>query len=433
MSSYTASISISQLPHLFQDAIAITQSLGLKYIWIDCLCIVQDSAQDWETEAASMASIYENAAFTIAATNNEGCEESLFQHLQPPPHPGQITESEGKAIWLRRRPQHPFSVSQRGYERAGETSADWIDFPLLSRGWVYQEHLLSKRYVYFGKKELAFECREAIWCECQSQTIRNTETLRKMPLADRLRDWTKVIEQYMRLELTYETDRLPAIAGVAELYQRLYGGSYIAGHWFEDMKRQLCWFQQQRARTDVDSPRRPNANKVPTWSWVAATELLEWDIATEDQLEFLTFQREPRSSPYMAGPVELTIRGPILSATVHHDEEWWSLTHARMGQGPKDEPRTRFGLGIKACDAICEFYADDRTEQGPVPATTSGFPVTLLICGESSGLVLRLLDEAHQLYQRIGYFRGTIRLKNGNALKHPGLSRLSTVRTITLI
>lgn len=58
----------AELPNTFQDAITVTRMLGLKYIWIDSLCIVQDDAQDWEREAAKMAIIFEAAYVTIAAT-----------------------------------------------------------------------------------------------------------------------------------------------------------------------------------------------------------------------------------------------------------------------------------------------------------------------------------------------------------------------------
>lgn len=57
-----------KLPSTFQDAITVTRRLGIAYIWIDSLCIVQDDAQDWEREAAKMALIFESAYLTIAAT-----------------------------------------------------------------------------------------------------------------------------------------------------------------------------------------------------------------------------------------------------------------------------------------------------------------------------------------------------------------------------
>lgn len=58
----------AKLPNTFQDAISVTRRLGIRYLWIDSLCIVQDDAQDWEREAAKMALIFEAAYITIAAT-----------------------------------------------------------------------------------------------------------------------------------------------------------------------------------------------------------------------------------------------------------------------------------------------------------------------------------------------------------------------------
>ncbi|OHF04179.1 TOL protein [Colletotrichum orchidophilum] len=59
--------SVHELPRTWQDAIRLTQSLGYRYIWIDALCIIQDSLYDWEIEAASMGQVYENCHLNIAA------------------------------------------------------------------------------------------------------------------------------------------------------------------------------------------------------------------------------------------------------------------------------------------------------------------------------------------------------------------------------
>ncbi|KAH7061770.1 heterokaryon incompatibility, partial [Paraphoma chrysanthemicola] len=67
LQQYQASIPTSQLPKNFIDAIAITEVLGLSYLWIDCLCIIQDSTSDWEIESANMDAVYLNATVTIAA------------------------------------------------------------------------------------------------------------------------------------------------------------------------------------------------------------------------------------------------------------------------------------------------------------------------------------------------------------------------------
>ena len=61
-------IDFSTLSKTFQDAVLVTRSLGLKYLWIDSLCIVQDSKKDWEIESSKMGTYYSYAQICIAAT-----------------------------------------------------------------------------------------------------------------------------------------------------------------------------------------------------------------------------------------------------------------------------------------------------------------------------------------------------------------------------
>jgi hypothetical protein len=61
-------ISFLQLPKTFQDAIQVVRTLGIRYIWIDSLCIIQNSDQDWHKEASAMLKVYKHALFNIAAT-----------------------------------------------------------------------------------------------------------------------------------------------------------------------------------------------------------------------------------------------------------------------------------------------------------------------------------------------------------------------------
>lgn len=72
-------ISLREFPHMMQDAISVLRQLGILYVWIDCMCIIQDDKDDWETEAATMASVYANAELTLAATWCAGSGQSLFQ------------------------------------------------------------------------------------------------------------------------------------------------------------------------------------------------------------------------------------------------------------------------------------------------------------------------------------------------------------------
>jgi hypothetical protein len=66
------------LPETFREAIEVCRAVGVRYSWIDSLCIVQNSLGDWEKESATMGGGYANAYFTIAATGAANSTKGLF-------------------------------------------------------------------------------------------------------------------------------------------------------------------------------------------------------------------------------------------------------------------------------------------------------------------------------------------------------------------
>ena len=147
------SIPLAYLPKTFRQAIQFTRKLGIQYLWIDSLCIIQDSHQDWQHEAALMGSIYENAFITIAATAASNDDEGFLRG--PPSHYRayqlrcKTTEGTMEDIHVRRHLVH--------------FKSDWArDQPLLSRAWCFQERLLSPRVLHFAPDELWWECRTCV-------------------------------------------------------------------------------------------------------------------------------------------------------------------------------------------------------------------------------------------------------------------------------
>lgn len=160
LTSRKAGISWQSIPKTFQEAIQLTLSLGFRFIWIDCLCIVQDDADDWEVQSSLMSEIYQDAALTIAATSssgdNEGCCSKNAQHvpaieLTSPEHISQYR------IAVRRPLVHWHDETTKSLRS---------HFPLLTRGWAFQERLLSPRVLHVCGSELVWECRETSHCEC---------------------------------------------------------------------------------------------------------------------------------------------------------------------------------------------------------------------------------------------------------------------------
>lgn len=152
------------LPQTFQDAIRVIRWLDRRFIWIDSLCIVQDSARDWEEEAAKMAGIYSGCELLIASSRAASCEEGFLQ-LRSGDKLVLSTNREGKAVrvYSRKRKHEPYG---------GPVPYEFFDLPLFSRGWCFQERLMAPRTLYFTKDELYFQCRKGDVCECDGANHR---------------------------------------------------------------------------------------------------------------------------------------------------------------------------------------------------------------------------------------------------------------------
>ncbi|ORX97177.1 heterokaryon incompatibility protein-domain-containing protein [Clohesyomyces aquaticus] len=152
----------SMIPKTFRDAISYVSKLSIQYVWIDSLCIVQDNAEDWDVESSKMADVYSNAYLTLAATSSPGGSQGCFTEEHRPFDNSGIDYSEDEGTKLRqfaiRKPlKHWHNLPPR---------LQIEPFPLLSRAWVFQERLLSPRFLHFCEEELVWECRQLSICEC---------------------------------------------------------------------------------------------------------------------------------------------------------------------------------------------------------------------------------------------------------------------------
>lgn len=148
------------LPKTFQDAVTLTSLLGITYIWVDSLCIIQNDAEDWATESAKMADIYEHASLTLSATvsagDSYGCFPDSFTTSRSLPI--SLPEDVGTCEVAVRKP-----ISH--WDTFGQSELH-ARFPLMSRAWAFQERMLSRRVLHFSEHELVWECRELSICEC---------------------------------------------------------------------------------------------------------------------------------------------------------------------------------------------------------------------------------------------------------------------------
>lgn len=155
ISSFQESIDYDQLPRTFQDAILVTRKLGIRYLWIDSLCIIQDDADDWEKESKRMEGVFSAAYCTIAATCASGSADGFLKNR---PARDYVTK---------RTNQHPDIYICPAIDNF---QVDVEDSELNQRGWVLQERVLSRRTIYYTQQQCYWECGEGIRCETLKKT-----------------------------------------------------------------------------------------------------------------------------------------------------------------------------------------------------------------------------------------------------------------------
>lgn len=327
--SHINGINFSTLPKTFQDAILLTNGMNLQYIWIDSLCIIQDDVLDWQQQSALMADIYAGSLLNIAAAHGRDSASGLFnfRSTYTPLHSGISEGNEHERIPFCEDPQgldtpasahkltgsRPIFIRPSLYATHMSYIGGWQDqnpAPLDTRGWVYQERILSPRTISFHASELIWECRKERWCECtmmsdylsswkmpkhnpmevspgynmkpvqlQHGCIENHSTIAKSILMS----WYGHVRDYCALQLTKEEDRLPAISGIASRTLKLLNnvstseGSviqdnprYVAGMWGYKLNGSF-WVTGYPWYTNRGSCRlrRCKTFLAPTWSWAS--------------------------------------------------------------------------------------------------------------------------------------------------------------------
>lgn len=272
-------ISLPALPKTFQDAVVIARRLGLKYLWIDSLCIIQDSAQDWQTESGKMADIYRNSFITITAISS------------PDSHGGCFSPEVLSDLCFRLEGRHIDTLIAAQYSEGdgvvSKLAAFEKAYPVLTRAWIYQERMLSRRVLRCHHREFQFECREGNACECGNgylpphivpNTAASLELVQEKSEYAELEQslgtnggsatdqtsqqhWQKPVMQYAKLRLTKESDRLPALSGCAKDFNRLLGDKCLAGLWRTSLAQGMLW----AVNFPIDQP-RPAVWTAPSWS-----------------------------------------------------------------------------------------------------------------------------------------------------------------------
>lgn len=241
-------MSWDSLPKTFRDAIEVTRAVGLRYMWIDSLCIIQDDHEDWLREAEKMGLIYQRARLTIAASHAKDGTDGCFlerTHIS----------SAVEVPYINSDGQHLGSMFIQACGNPGDREPD--SGPLGKRAWITQEWILARRVVFYTKSRLVWLCRSLLG---------DLETGRKVPISANATNWESIVHDYSRRHLTFTKDKLVALQGLAnEIQKASSSGQYHFGIWSQDIPRHLLWRKTSMLTKSAEEL------QIPSWSWASKT------------------------------------------------------------------------------------------------------------------------------------------------------------------
>ncbi|PQE10517.1 heterokaryon incompatibility protein [Rutstroemia sp. NJR-2017a BVV2] len=336
---------MSELPQNFRDAIIVTRALGLRYLWIDSICIIQDSKDDWEVEIKNMGSIYGTAHLVVAATSSSSSNSGFLARevkasVQMPLHS------------VNGSPLGQYCIRSQSRAGGGGWFQDIGMSPWNMRGWTLQERLLSRRVIHFTTEKIYFEC-------CTTDSSEEGDITRDMPgeldtmmaslefqhllgLTKQISSiqkvdgyeaaarsaynlWYTLVTMFSGRQLTFESDKFPAISGLAVEIGALLKDSYLFGLWLNDLVMGLMW-QPNIINMSQGYPRvsKGGLRQAPSWSWAAYNGGVSYYSNAlsrdSDGQSLRIIEANPMTSgftpPEMSAPAKLKVSGLLKQATI---------------------------------------------------------------------------------------------------------------------
>lgn len=430
--SYGTAIPFEEQLPTVKDAAKVCQGIGLQYLWIDALCIIQDDSNDKSVEIAKMTSIYGSATVTIAAARSSSATEGFLGERFPGPREGatvsyRCIDGELGSITLVKLDDHGFEPVE----------------PIDERGWTLQERLMSSRIIEFGSRQTRWICPETGssggfslegftdgWKrDVNYSSKRRTEALENIRITSSTIDfygrprnsqfkeyskamqhWEKICETFTERALTISSDRALAISGIAQIFAESSGDQYIAGLWKSCFHSGLLWKIGHSTLSPKNIP-QPTTYQGPSWSWLSVNGPVNFGQMcrpSECVAEILSCETEPVNETAPYGLIREGSGRLVLAARTAKGMRY--KTPLRSPGKFKDEVMILgFGKSM-VCYATAEMHCDveeaeiDEVEEAAgclVAEISRENNENKLYC---QGLVLRWSSPERKTYTRVGRF-----------------------------
>ncbi|KAF9464042.1 heterokaryon incompatibility protein-domain-containing protein [Collybia nuda] len=407
--TYTDLIDPKKIPKTIRDTVIVIRKLGLRYLWVDSYCIIQDSDDDKAHELSRMRLNYRNAFITILAAKANAVSEGFLASTSPSPR----FEPIRLPFWCPNGTIGTITAVRRSPN---------LQEPVDSRAWCLAERVLSPRMLVFSTLGLQYECQMG-HVNVNGSPLGLPYSVPRLPdhafTSEPGKDpnwqldmcWDTILQKYTERGLTVSTDKLAALSGVAEQVHRLWPNStYAAGLWTHQLPSALLWSQRY-------CETRPGIYRAPSWSWAAVDGQIVPRGMTGDAAGWRSASAGPKDSEIICEVVSghLVLSAEVAQATwdTHDDSE----VHALLPDKKSGNGLVVAGLrGLDGHVGTLHMDAIDHRETHPMQVmlagvTKNGVPLPYItrfgqhdICGLMLVPVDKQGGNGVSTYRRIGRF-----------------------------
>ncbi|OPB41358.1 hypothetical protein A0O28_0080760 [Trichoderma guizhouense] len=395
-------IPYDQFLQTIKDAIQVTMALDLQYLWIDALCIIQDSNQDKAEQISRMAEIYEQAYITISAARATAVPEGFL-------HDRYVAGEKGFRM--------PFTCQDGQTSTVilwqGREPDAWE--PIDQRSWCLQESILSPRVLEYGTHNIRWHCARSRADESKLQSdgwVGHSRTFAQLNMSHPLTssiDWTglgesykfvevwqTLVSHYTRRGLGWYQDKLLAISAIARKMNKMTDKHYIAGLWTEFLGETLLWHPNHGPDAKEKASRHPTY-VAPSWSWASFSGEIDFTFgSTMHLLELVRSEVKtqiPKDEFSAVTSARLEIKTLIFRARIRKGFYGWFLWDEQM----KDEIDGSLMFDVVEADVDGEVVEDEL--------------MLLALIMTQDALMLKKKKGVDE-YVRIGIFREGQRMTN---------------------
>ncbi|KAL8644630.1 MAG: hypothetical protein Q9226_007669 [Calogaya cf. arnoldii] len=318
---FMGGIALEKLPKTLQDAVLISRSLKVQYLWVDALCICQDSDSDKEMQIPHMNEYYRDAVAVISAS---GADDVYAGFLQPQSTSSDVlARAENQVIddHSEYGPIHyriPYLSPELTDPRLLTVDTEpmlynYDEEPINKRGWTLQESALARRLITFPStggivmrchdgETLAGEILSDPYHEDPAFAYRDALGYSQRSQTELFRNWARIVQDYSRRSLSHPSDILVALGALALESQNHDGsllGSYVAGLWTNPLREGLLWHISSPPHPDRDTYLPPwgtvSQYYAPSWSWASCGHPVLFRTEREPDMSFGNFKKQEPS------------------------------------------------------------------------------------------------------------------------------------------